>query len=207
MKNQFLRKLNHELGILTREERRRYISEYEETILDQMENGMTEEEAVSNLGEVKQIANDILRSYVEQDGGKTSNCKHYFNRMYVVYDAIVLVISYISAYCFLNSLREEHLLIFSFASYMAALLYILPGYLILYYFFNLYTLNGTRKKGREDSNIILANIIGFFVFAFILYLFKQANFSRILIFTFACINIMLEMIGRSFIYRKLLILV
>lgn len=49
MKKQFLRELNHELGLLKKEERKKYLNNYEEIILDKMENGITEEEAVSDL--------------------------------------------------------------------------------------------------------------------------------------------------------------
>lgn len=69
MKNHFLKALNLELRPLKKEECKKCLNDYEEIILDKMENGMTEEKAVSDLGSVKQLAKDILNSYVGLDGG------------------------------------------------------------------------------------------------------------------------------------------
>lgn len=207
MKKQFLRELNHELGLLKKEERKKYLNNYEEIILDKMENGITEEEAVTDLGEVKQIAMDILNSYVELGGKTTSNNKNYFNRMYMIYDAMVLAISYILAYylCFKGTFGERNFLSLPFYIYMSALIYVIPGYLIIYYLFKLYTLKCTQKKLREDGNIVLANVIGLLVFILILYLFRQFHFSRMMVAVFACINVILEIITRKLILTKLLI--
>ena len=204
MKAQFLKNLNHELGALTKAERDRYVNEYEEIISDKVENGMTEEEAVSSLGEVKHIANDILRSYAEQSVKEDSSRKNHFNRLYAIFDAMVLIISFLLAYSYLVSFRNEHLLVLPYTSYISALVYIMPIYLFIYYLFKVYTIECTRKKSSEVINIFLANIVGFFVLIFILYLFKQMHFPRILVFTFTCINTLFEIIARLFIYKNIL---
>lgn len=61
-KAQFLKKLKHQLHNLKRSEREKYISDYEEMISDMMENGMTEQEAVSKLGDIKRISKEILEN-------------------------------------------------------------------------------------------------------------------------------------------------
>ena len=56
----FLKELNKELRKVKRAERANYINHYEELIADLVENGMSEEEAIKNQGNVKDIAMDIL---------------------------------------------------------------------------------------------------------------------------------------------------
>lgn len=203
MKRQFLKELNHELVLLKKAERKKYIDDYEEVILDKMENGITEEEAVSNLGDVKQLAKDILNSYAEQDGKTISNNKNYFNGMYMFYDGIVLTVSYLLAYylCF-KGIIGQNLISLSFSIYISALIYVIPVFLIIYYSFKLYTLKCTRDKITEIRNIILANVVGLFTFTFLLYLFRQFLFSRMMVAVFVCINVVLEIITRKFISNK-----
>lgn len=61
-KAKFLKRLNRQLYRLQRSERKRYLADYEEMLLELMENGMTEDEAILKLGDVKQIAREILNS-------------------------------------------------------------------------------------------------------------------------------------------------
>ena len=59
-KKKFLKKLNQRLYGLRRNERKRYIQDYEELLTELMEDGKSEEEAVLKLGDTKQIAKEIL---------------------------------------------------------------------------------------------------------------------------------------------------
>lgn len=59
-KTKFLKKLNRQLHPLRRSERKRYLADYEEMISELTEHGMTENEAILKLGDVKQIAHEIL---------------------------------------------------------------------------------------------------------------------------------------------------
>lgn len=61
-KNEFLRLLFAELGNLPREEVKKAMAYYSATLDDRMEDGMSEEEAVQSLGEVREIAQEILQS-------------------------------------------------------------------------------------------------------------------------------------------------
>lgn len=61
-KAQFLKRLKRQLHNLKRSEREKYISDYEEMISDMVENGMTEQEAVSKLGNIKKISKEILEN-------------------------------------------------------------------------------------------------------------------------------------------------
>jgi len=82
---------------------------------------------------------------------------------------------------------------------MSALLFIVPGYLILNYAFNMYTPKRMQGRRLELSNIIKANTIGMFLFVGVLYLVKQIDFSRHVIFIFYVVNIFLETLSRNLI--------
>ena len=59
-KQEFLKKLKHELRKLKKEERNKYIEYYDEIISDIMERGVSEEEAIAKQGSIEKIAGDIL---------------------------------------------------------------------------------------------------------------------------------------------------
>lgn len=61
-RDKFLKGLNRELRGIVKQERKKYISDYEELIADMMEGGMTETEAVEKQGDYKAIAAEILNS-------------------------------------------------------------------------------------------------------------------------------------------------
>ena len=83
--------------------------------------------------------------------------------------------------------------------YMSVLIFIIPGYLLLYYIFQLYTPKRVRGRRLEAWNILQANTIGFLGFILVLYFRHQADFSRTMIFVFYCINIFLEVVERNLI--------
>ena len=59
-KDEFLRALEQRLDALPESEWAKSVSYYDEIIDDMVENGLTEEEAVTHLGPVEKIAEDIL---------------------------------------------------------------------------------------------------------------------------------------------------
>ena len=82
------------------------------------------------------------------------NQKH-FNRLHVVIDAFVIIISYFLAWLLkfhLPILRDEGGRL-PFHIYMSALLFIVPAYLMLYYAFSLYTPKRVQGRRLEFSNI------------------------------------------------------
>ena len=82
---------------------------------------------------------------------------------------------------------------------MTALVFIVPGYLILYYIFKLYTPKRVQGRRLEAWHVIQANVIGMLVFILALYLRHQTNFSRMMIFVFFCVNVTLEIFMRNII--------
>lgn len=83
--------------------------------------------------------------------------------------------------------------------YMQALIYIVPGYLVLYAVFQLYTPKRVQGRRLEAWHITQANVIGLMSFILILYLMNEPNFSRMMIFVFFVVNVFLEVLTRNLI--------
>ena len=123
----------------------------------------------------------------------------YLNRVHVVLDALVIVISYVMAWYlrFQSGFFRMDPWYLSLREYCRALIYIVPGYLILYAVFQLYTAKRVQGRRLEAWHIIQANAIGLMGFILVLYVTKQANFSRTMIFIFFCLNVVLEVLLRN----------
>ena len=67
------------------------------------------------------------------------NNQQHFNRLHVVLDAIVVMLSYVIAWWikFSSGIVNPEIGVLSFNFYMKALILIVPLYLLLYYAFNL----------------------------------------------------------------------
>lgn len=116
-------------------------------------------------------------------------------------DAGIIIIAYILAY---YVRLESHIFPvdplagrLSWQIYMMPLIFIVPGYLILYAVFHLYTPKRVQGRRLEFSNIIKANSVGFLVFIMILYMIEILDFSRQMIMIFYVFNILLETLGRN----------
>ena len=75
--------------------------------------------------------------------------QQYFNKLHVLIDALVIIVSYVFAWWlkFLSGILDHEVGVLSFEFYMRALLLIVPVYILLYYAFNLYT--SKRVQGRR----------------------------------------------------------
>lgn len=91
--------------------------------------------------------------------------------------------------------------------YFIPLIVIVPGYLVLYGIFHLYTPKRVQRSRVELANIAKANAIGVLSFTLILYLGGKNpyfyNFSRAMVLTFFAINTMAETLVRNIIRRVL----
>ncbi|TCL59289.1 Undecaprenyl-phosphate glucose phosphotransferase [Kineothrix alysoides] len=131
----------------------------------------------------------------------------YFNRLHLLVDAVVVALSYSLAWLikfktpFANT--EPGVTALSVATYFSALYFIVPGYVLLYYFFNMYTPKRATRRKYEISSIFKANTVGVFLFMVMLFAVKQEHFSRSLIFIFYVINIILTTLSRSMIRNGL----
>ncbi len=127
------------------------------------------------------------------------NQKH-LNRIHVVLDALIIVVSYLLAwwiqFTFLADPKAGKL---PMQVYLLALVFVVPGYLLLYDAFHLYKPKRVSGRMLEAGNLFLANMVGLLGFIFVLFLIKESDFSRGLIFIFTMINFVLTLCERNFI--------
>ena len=115
-------------------------------------------------------------------------------------DACIIVISYVLAWAiqFHLIVRGERGML-SVQTYMSALLFLVPAFLILYSIFHLYTPKRVQGRRLEASNLFAAHAIGLLLFMFLLYLVRQQDFSRQMFFMFIGINYVLTLTERNMI--------
>ena len=129
----------------------------------------------------------------------------FFSRLHLWLDGLGIILSYMAAWFlkFDSGLFERETGTLSFWTYMYALLFIVPAYLILYSLCQLYTSRRVQRFRVEFTNIIKANVLGLLVFLTVLYIIKQTHFSRTMLFIFFITNIILAMMVRGMIYLLL----
>lgn len=128
-----------------------------------------------------------------------------FNRMHVLLDGILLALSYVFSYYLRFSsplskwgiLKLDHVGYYSLVRYAAVLIYLIPGYLVIYFSCNLYGPKRNQSKRLDLWNIVRANTFGLAYFTLVLFLFKETGFSRAVIILFFTTNIILDTAFRS----------
>ncbi len=135
-----------------------------------------------------------------------------FNRVHVLMDACIIVIAYLLTYYlrFYSFLTQipflklgENTGFYSFGTYAQRLIFLVPLYLLIYYFANLYTPKRGKRRWIEIFNIILANSIGIAFFFSYLYLTRESNLSRYYLGIFYCLNIALSVAFRMILAQAL----
>lgn len=120
-----------------------------------------------------------------------------FNRVHVLMDACIIVISYLLTYYIrfysifskkVPFLRVEPNTFLSLSSYARDLIFLVPLYLFVYYFCQLYTPKRSKRRWIEVYNLLLANIFGIAFFTFYLYMVKEFHISRYYIGLFFALN-------------------
>lgn len=131
----------------------------------------------------------------------------YFNRLHVLIDALVVACSYVlSWYLRFDSIfapKQVGVGVLDREVYFSALYLIVPGYMILYYAFNMYTPKRATRRKYEFYGIVKSNTVGAILFVTVLYVINQPNFARTWIFLFYCINIILTTLCRQIIRNVL----
>ena len=126
----------------------------------------------------------------------------FFSRLLVLLDILAIIISYLGAWFirFVWPLGASAVFTLTLTQYLSALLFIIPGYLIIYQAFSLFA--PIRMQGRRLmlGNVLKANTIGFLLIIVTLYMIRLSDFSRIMIFFFYSINVCLEWGVRLLIY-------
>ncbi len=118
--------------------------------------------------------------------------------MHVVIDGAVIALSYLVAWWlkFASGILpfDEGL---PASTYFQALYFIVPGYLFLYYQFDLYESKRVSGRKREFFNIVKSNTFGLVTFIVVLYLINNPDFSRQMITIFWGLNIIVETAVRN----------
>lgn len=128
-----------------------------------------------------------------------------FNKIHVLMNACIIVISYLLAYYLRFYVLNNGLDFFKIGiiekwypldAYTGKLVLIVPLYLFLYYFFNLYTPIEQKLTLTKVCQIILVNILGIVLFLLALYIQKENDISRQFLVLFLAINVMLSVVPR-----------
>ena len=131
----------------------------------------------------------------------------YFNRLHLLLDALIVACSYMLAwYLKFESIfasKKQGVGVLEMETYFYALYFIVPGYVILYYFFNMYTSKRTARRKYEVYGIVKANTVGALLFTVVLYVINEPNFSRSMIVIFYGLNTTFSILSRQ-ILRNLL---
>ncbi|MBQ0028660.1 MAG: undecaprenyl-phosphate glucose phosphotransferase [Lachnospiraceae bacterium] len=122
----------------------------------------------------------------------------YFNRLHILLDAIIVAASYMLAWWikFEGPLADTSAGAYTMELYFSALYFLVPGYLILFYFNRMYTPKRTQRIETVITQIFGANVMGAIAFLVCIALFKIKDFSRGLIGIFFIINVILIILER-----------
>lgn len=127
-----------------------------------------------------------------------------FNRLHLIMDAVIVAISYIlSWYIKFHILDriaigglEDGIGVLPMQQYFMQLIFIVPMYLILYYYCSVYTPKRTVRRKYEIYGILKANTIGLILFIVVLYALKQMHISRKMMAIFFVVNVVLTALSR-----------
>ncbi len=130
-----------------------------------------------------------------------------FNRMHVVMDALITIISYALAYFIKFYIINAGLLgigVLPVDYYFKMLWGIVPVYMLLYYYCNVYGPKRTHKQSREIYAIVKANTVGMALFIIFLYVFiREIHISRTMMALFYVLNIAITTCSRLVLRKTL----
>lgn len=129
-----------------------------------------------------------------------------FNRLLVVMDAFLITASLILSYLIKFYIFEKGPGIgtLPLRDYVELLIFIVPGYLLVYYYCGVYSPKRTVRRRYEVAGILQANTIGLAAFIIILYMIvREFNFSRSVMAIFYVLNIFLMTCARVMLRKGL----
>ncbi|MDF2514472.1 MAG: putative rane protein [Herbinix sp.] len=128
-----------------------------------------------------------------------------FNRLHIVMDAAIIIIAYLLTFYFRFESFLNQISVFRLAPsekyltldvYASRLIVLVPLYLFVYYYTNLYTPKRVKHRWTEIFNIIIANFFGIAFFTAYLFFIQQKDYSRGFVILFFLLNIFISDIGR-----------
>ncbi len=124
------------------------------------------------------------------------------NRIFFPLDIVIIVLSYMLSWLFVIYWSDDiGVGVLPANIYFAALIIIIPLFLVLYAIFGLYRVNRTFGSFTEFTRILESNVLGLLIINTILFLGSKNpyfyNFSRVMIFTFGVLNLTIETFARN----------
>lgn len=123
-----------------------------------------------------------------------------FNRLHVLMDVMITVASYALAYVikiYIIDGRSPEVGVLPVRDYFMVLLFLVPGYVIIYFLCNVYGPKRTVKRRHEFFSIFQANTLGIAFYIIILYVvIQEINYSRWMMFIFYMLNIFFTCLSR-----------
>ena len=134
-----------------------------------------------------------------------------FNRLYIVLDAMLIVGAYFLAYplrfrvltAFKPFALQEGERFLAFTIYARKIMFLLPGYLVIYGLSGLYKPRRGHSRIRVIGNLIEANLLGIFYFAFLIFIQKENDISRWFYLIFGALNLIFGLALRYVISKVL----
>lgn len=129
-----------------------------------------------------------------------------FNRLLVVIDSVITAASLVLGYLikFYILVKGPGPGVLPLRDYVFLLVYIIPGYIVLYYRMGVYTPRRTVKRRFEILDIIKANTVGMAALIIIIYLVvREFNYARSVLALFYLLNCFLTGVSRVIMRRIL----
>ena len=129
-----------------------------------------------------------------------------FNRLHLIMDAIITAVSYTLAYYikFYITKPGPEPGDLPAVDYFIVLTILVPAYMLLYYYCNVYTPKRTVRRRHEIWGIIKANGFGIVIFILALYVvIREINFSRMMMAIFFGLNVGLTACSRIILRKSL----
>ena len=125
--------------------------------------------------------------------------QHILNRINVLIDAVIVAVSMVLAFHLYFFIRPPKWIFYLGIEYYYEILpFVIPGFILIYSFCDIYTSRRTGRQQWEIFDLIKANIIG--LLALLLFVYnipRDINYSRGVLCTFCLINIFFCSIYRS----------
>lgn len=130
-----------------------------------------------------------------------------FNRMHVVMDVFITILSYVLAYIlkfYIIDAGTTGVGVLPPKDYFVVLFFLVPVYVLLYFACDVYGPKRTGRQRREIAAIIKANTVGMGIYIIVLYLLvREIHYSRSMMAIFYVLNIVITTFSRIILRKTL----
>ncbi len=124
-----------------------------------------------------------------------------FHRLQMLADMLVVAAVYVLAYFFRFYVLNSDVAHKSFLYYLNYLIYIIPGYAVIFYSMGLYSGRHTRSRVKYIVDVVWSNALAVIYVLALLYLLKEVDISRRFIALFAAANCVLDIAVRFVLHK------